>query len=221
MRSIVSMLMTGTLTMVTFGALLFVPAGTFDYWQAWVFLAVIGLAGWVSSIFFLRTNPAVLQRRLPATETRALQKAVARGVFVLWAAMLVISALDHRFRWSTVPAPVSLLGDALIAVGVGAVMLVLVQNGHAAATVRVAADQRLVSTGLYGVVRHPMYTSNAFMLIGTPLALGSLWGLLFAIPCFLVFALRIRDEETLLREELAGYREYTEMVRYRLVPYVW
>ena len=207
--------------MAVFGSLLFVPAGTFNYWQAWVFLAVIVTASWISSIYFLRTNRAALQRRKLATETRMAQKIVAAGIAVLWAAMVVVSVLDQRFGWSAVPAAISLIGDVLVAVGIGLVVLVIVQNSHAAVTVRVEEGQQLVSTGLYGLVRHPMYTSNIFLLVGTPLALGSYWGLLFVVPGLLVFAVRIRDEEKLLSEELAGYREYMQRVRYRLVPGIW
>jgi protein-S-isoprenylcysteine O-methyltransferase Ste14 len=220
-KTILRMLVSGSLGFVASALLLFLPAGTFNYWQAWVFLAVIGISGWILSIYFLRTNPAVLERRMPAVETRMLQKVIAGGVFVLWAAMLVVSALDHRFHWSTVPTAISLVGDVLVAVGISAVMLVLAQNSHAAVTVRVEKGQQLISTGLYGLVRHPMYTSNTFLLVGTPLALGSYWGLLFVIPGLVVFALRIRDEEKLLQEELHGYREYMQKVRYRLVPHIW
>jgi protein-S-isoprenylcysteine O-methyltransferase Ste14 len=100
-------------------------------------------------------------------------------------------------------------------------MLVVIQNSHAAATVRVEEDQQLVSTGLYGLARHPMYTGNLSLIVGIPLALGSYWGLVFVIPGLIVLTLRIHDEEKLLQEELDGYREYTQKVRYRLVPYLW
>ncbi|HET7742541.1 MAG TPA: isoprenylcysteine carboxylmethyltransferase family protein [Mycobacterium sp.] len=221
MKDLLRMLVSGTFGMAVFGSLLFVPAGTFNYWQAWVFLAVIVIASWISSIYFLRTNRAALERRKLATETRMAQKIVAAGIAALWAAMVVVSVLDHRFGWSAVPTAISLIGDVLVAAGIGLVVLVIVQNSHAAVTVRVEEGQQLVSTGLYGRVRHPMYTSNIFLLVGTPLALGSYWGLLFVVPGLLVFAVRIRDEEKLLQEELAGYREYMQRVRYRLVPGIW
>lgn len=221
MKNILSMLLSGSLGMVLMGLLLFAPSGTFDYWQAWAFLAVIVLSSWILSIYFLRTNSDVLARRKLTPEARRLQKVIAGAVFVLWAAMLVVSALDHRYGWSTVPAAVSLFGDALIAIGIGAVGAVLVQNSHAAVTVRVETGQELISTGLYGLVRHPMYTCNIFLLVGTPLALGSYWGLFFVIPALLVFAFRIRDEEKLLQEDLAGYRAYMQQVPKRLVPGVW
>ncbi|HEU4363166.1 MAG TPA: isoprenylcysteine carboxylmethyltransferase family protein, partial [Mycobacterium sp.] len=107
------------------------------------------------------------------------------------------------------------------AVGLGVVVLVVIQNSYAATTVRVESGQKVVSTGLYGLVRHPMYTGNVIAMAGIPLALGSYWGLVFVAPVLIVLALRIRDEERMLREELDGYREYTQTVRYRLVPGIW
>jgi protein-S-isoprenylcysteine O-methyltransferase Ste14 len=149
------------------------------------------------------------------------QKVLIVGGYLSLAGMFVVSVLDHRFGWSPVPTAICLVGDVLAAVGIVVQMLVVIQNSHAAATVRVEAGQTLISTGLYGLVRHPMYTGNVIMMIGIPLALGSYWGLVFVIPGLLVLALRIRDEEKLLQEELDGYREYTRKVRYRLVPCMW
>lgn len=142
----------------------------------------------------------------------------------LWlslAAMFVVSALDHRFGWSPVPTAISLVGDVLVAVGLGVAMLVVLQNSHAAATVQVESGQKLVSTGLYGLVRHPMYAGNVIMMVGIPLALDSYWGLVFVVPGVSGLAFRIRDEEKLLKDDLAGYREYAQEVRYRLVPGIW
>jgi protein-S-isoprenylcysteine O-methyltransferase Ste14 len=215
------MLVWGFLGFVMYGLLLFAVAGTFNYWQAWVLLVVSGITGSIPSIYFLRTNPAALERRMPAAETRTVQKVVMGGAWLSLAAMIVVSVLDHRFGWSEVPTAISLVGDVLVAVGIVVVGLVLIQNSHAAVTVRVEAGQKLVSTGLYGLVRHPMYTCNVIAMVGAPLALGSYWGLVFVIPGLLLFALRIRDEEELLQEELDGYREYMEKVRYRLVPCLW
>ena len=219
------MLRSGLVGLVVFGAMLFLPAGTFDYWQAWVFLLVFfPLSTWIPSIYLMRKNPAALQRRMragPGAETRTVQKVVMAVLYLSLAAMFVVSALDHRFGWSPVPTAICLAGDVLVAVGRGVVMLVVIQNSYAATTVQVEAGQKLVSTGVYGLVRHPMYTSYVIMMVGIPPALGSYWGLVFVIPGLLVIAWRIRDEEKLLQEELDGYREYTKKVRYRLVPSVW
>ncbi|MEB3021056.1 isoprenylcysteine carboxylmethyltransferase family protein [Mycolicibacter sp. MYC098] len=224
MKTIGKGLLSATLGLIAFGLLLFVPAGTLHYWQAWVFIAVFALSTWIPSMYLIRTNPAALERRMrfgPTAETRPLQRIVIAVIFICFPAMFVVSVLDHRLGWSAVPAPVCLLGDALVAIGLTLAMVVVIQNGYAAANVTVEAGQTLVSTGLYGVVRHPMYTGNVILMIGAPLALGSYWGLVFVLPGLIVLMLRIFDEEKLLTHELSGYREYTERVRYRLLPYVW
>jgi protein-S-isoprenylcysteine O-methyltransferase Ste14 len=223
-RTIPRLVVFGLLEPVVFGLLLFLAASTFDYWQAWVFLAVYALSTWIPGAFLQRTNPVALQRRTrggPAAETRTVQKGVMGSLWLSLAAMIVVSALDHRFRWSSVPAAICWVGDVLVAVGLGVAMLVVIQNSYAAATVRVEEGQKLASTGVYGLVRHPMYTGNVIMMAGIPLALGSYWGLVFVLPVGIVLALRIRDEEKLLNEELDGYRDYTLRVRHRLVPYIW
>jgi protein-S-isoprenylcysteine O-methyltransferase Ste14 len=223
-KTIPKMLVFGLAELVVFGFMLFFPAGTFHYWQAWVFLVVVLLSAWAPTIYLLRTNPAALQGRMsggPTAESRMAQKVVIAGLYLSLAAMVVVSVLDHRFGWSPVPTAICLAGDVLVAVGLGVVGLVIIQNSYAASTVRVQAGQQVVATGLYGLVRHPMYTGNVIMMIGIPLALGSYWGLVFVVPGLIVLAWRIRDEEKLLREELTGYGEYTQSVRYRLVPLMW
>jgi protein-S-isoprenylcysteine O-methyltransferase Ste14 len=223
-KTIPKMLVFGLVELVVFGLLLFLPAGTFNYWQAWLLLVVFGLSAWIPSIYLLRTNPVAVQRRIrggPTAETRMVQKVVMGGLWLSLAAMVVVSALDHRFGWSPVPTAICLVGDVLVAVGLGVMVLVVIQNSYAAATVRVEAGQKLVSTGLYGLVRHPMYAGNVIVMVGIPLALGSYWGLVFVLPGLIVLASRIRDEEQLLQDELDGYREYTQKVRYRLVPCMW
>jgi protein-S-isoprenylcysteine O-methyltransferase Ste14 len=146
---------------------------------------------------------------------------VITGAFIALFATVVFSAYDHRMGWSSVPAWVSVLGDVLVATGLGIAMLVVIQNAYAGATVTVETGQTVASSGLYKFARHPMYVGNLIMMIGIPLALGSYWGLLLVIPGQAVIVLRILDEEKLLTQQLAGYREYTQRVRYRLVPYVW
>ena len=223
MKTISKTLVFGVVQLVVLGLLLFWPAGTFDYWQAWV-LVVLAISTWISGVYLLRADPATLEGRTrggPTAETRTVQKVAIGGLWLSLATMLVVSALDHRFGWSAVPTAICLVGDVLVAVGLGLPVLVVSQNSYAATTVRVRAAQKVVSTGLYGLVRHPMYTGNVVMMVGIPLALGSYWGLAFVVPGLLVLAWRLRDEEKLLQEELDGYREYTQQVRYRLVPGMW
>jgi protein-S-isoprenylcysteine O-methyltransferase Ste14 len=223
-KTLVKGVVSAALGLVAFGLLLFLPAGTFHYWQAWVFLAVFAFYTWIPSIYLVRKNPAALERRMhagPLAETRTLQQIVSTVVFICFPAMLVVSALDHRFGWSPVPTTVTVVGDILVAAGLGVAMLVVAQNGYAAANITVESGQTLVSTGLYGLVRHPMYSGSVIMMVGVPLALDSYWGLVFVIPALVALALRIRDEEELLQQQLGGYREYEQRVHYRLVPFVW
>jgi protein-S-isoprenylcysteine O-methyltransferase Ste14 len=206
------------------GLILFLPADTLNYWQAWVFIATLMVATIFPAIYIARTNPAALQRRMhggPRAEARTLQKIIITGALLGLFAMLAFSAFDHRVGWSSVPAWVCLLGDVLVAAGLGIAMLVVIQNGYAAATVTVETGQKVVSGGLYKFVRHPMYVGNVIMMVGVPLALGSYWGLLFVLPGVVVLIFRILDEEKMLTQDLAGYHEYAQRVRYRLMPYVW
>jgi protein-S-isoprenylcysteine O-methyltransferase Ste14 len=222
--ALLKVFVSGLVQLVAIGVLLFVAAGTFAFWQAWAFLAVFALSAWLPSIYLQVTNPVALQRRMrsgPTAEGRPAQKVAMAGLYLALIAMCVVGGLDHRFGWSSVPTAICLVGDVLAALGLGVVVLVAIQNTYASTTVQVEAGQKVVSTGLYGLVRHPMYTGNALMLVGLPLALGSYWALIFMVPGLLVLASRIHDEEKLLAEELDGYLDYTQKVRSRLVPYMW
>lgn len=224
MKTAVKGSLSAVVGMIAFGLMLFLPAGTTHYWQGWAFLAVFALSTWIPTVYLIRTNPAALERRMqagPAAESRPLQRILITLIFIAFPATFIVGGLDHRFGWSHVPATLSIIGDVLVAIGLGVAMLVIIQNSYAAANVRVEEGQTLVSTGLYGLVRHPMYTGNVILMLGVPLALGTYWGFFLLVPGLLVLVLRIRDEEDLLTHELSGYRDYTQQVRYRLLPYVW
>ena len=211
-------------SVVFFGVLLFWPAGTFDFWQAWVFIAVFVASTMGPMVGLAVRYPEAFARRLrsgPLAETRLVQKIINVGIIAAVTAVSVGSALDHRFGWSAVPVPLVLVGDLLVAAGIVLAYRVIAQNNYAAATITVEEGQELVSTGLYGIVRHPMYVGALVMTFGTPLALGSWWGLLTFVPAVLVFVARILDEEKAMRNGLAGYPEYMAKVRHRLVPGVW
>jgi protein-S-isoprenylcysteine O-methyltransferase Ste14 len=224
MKTVIQAVGYGAIVVVVLGLLLFWPAGTFDYWQAWVFLVVYAVAAVAPTIYWGVTNPTVLRRRMhggPVAETRITQKLASTGLFVTFAVLIVVSALDHRFGWSTAPTAVSVAGDVLVAAGLGIGILTVAQNSYAAANITVEAEQHVISTGLYGFVRHPMYLAAVIMMVGIPLALGSYWGLVGLVLGLLVLEMRIDDEENMLEHELAGYGEYTQKVRSRLVPFVW
>ncbi|MBV8861388.1 MAG: isoprenylcysteine carboxylmethyltransferase family protein [Mycobacterium sp.] len=224
MKTVINGFASAALGLIVFGLLLFLPARTLNYWQAWVFLGVFALSTWIPSVYLLRTNPAALERRMragPLAEARTLQRVVITVLFICFPAMFVLSAFDHRNGWFAVPTALIVVGDILVAVGLGVAMLVIIQNSYASANINVEVEQTVVTTGLYGLVRHPMYAGNVIMMLGVPLALGSYWGLVFVIPGVVVLALRIRDEEVLLEQQLPGYGDYEQQVHYRLVPHVW
>ena len=224
MKITLQMLAYTVFSIVFFGLLLFWPAGTFDYWQAWVFIAMFVVGTMVPTIYLAVAYPDAFRRRTrsgPFAETRMVQKLINVGIMLAVVAAVVVSALDHRFGWSTVPTAVVVVGNVLVLAGLGLAELVVIQNNYAAATITVEAEQPVVSTGLYGLVRHPMYVGALIMMVGMPLALASYWALLTIIPGVLVFAARISDEEKALRQDLDGYDEYTQKVHYRLVPGVW
>ncbi len=209
---------------VAMGLLVFVPAGTVRYWQGWVYLAVFFGASLITTLDLLRRDPALLERRMsggPTAEQRGTQKVVMLGASAAFIALLVVPALDHRFGWSTIPLGVVVIGDVLVAVGFLFIFRVYRENTFTSATIEIAQNQTVVSTGPYAIVRHPMYASAMLYLIGTPLALGSYWGLL-AVAAMVPFLIwRLFDEERMLVANLAGYAEYRRKVSYRLIPYIW
>jgi len=205
-------------------ALLFSCAGTLRYWHAWVFLAVFIGASTAITLDLMRRDPALLERRMrggPTAEKEASQRVIMLFTSAGFSALLVVPALDFRYHWSQVPLLAVVIGNVLVAVGFYFIALVYRENTFTSATVQVVADQKVVTTGPYAIVRHPMYASALLYLIGIPMALGSWWGFipLAAMLPFLIW--RLLDEERLLTRELAGYREYRSRVRYRLVPFVW
>ena len=209
---------------VAMALLIFVPAGTARYWQAWVYLTVFMTASALTTIYLMREDPALLERRMRAGPTA--EKEPAQRVIMLFAslgfiALVVVPALDRRFGWSRVPGAVALAGDLLVLVGFYLVFLVYRENTFTSATIEVVEGQTVVSTGPYAIVRHPMYASASLYLLGTPLALGSYWGLVPIVLTLPFLIWRLLDEERFLAENLAGYTEYQRRVRYRLVPLLW
>jgi protein-S-isoprenylcysteine O-methyltransferase Ste14 len=224
MKLIILTIRTFLIGAIVLGILLFLPAWTLNYWQAWVFIVVFGIATNAIGVYLSLKDPELLERRKkvgPAAETRMAQKIIISIGFLSLIGVIVFSAFDYRFGWSPVPAYVALLGDLLVALGLFVNLLVFRENSYGGSLIETVNDQKVISTGLYARVRHPMYVGVLIMVIGIPLALGSWWGLAVLALTLPVLIWRILDEEELLKKDLPGYREYAQKVRYRLVPYLW
>jgi protein-S-isoprenylcysteine O-methyltransferase Ste14 len=202
-------------------AMLFVPAGTFAYWQAWAFLCVMAVLSIPTVAYFFLRAPEFLERRMRFRETREKQRAIIGVAWVVFAIGFVLPGLDHRYGWSAVPVWVTVAADAVMAIGYATVFLVFKENPFASRTIAVDPGQKIVTTGPYAVVRHPMYSGSLLVYLSIAPALGSYWAtipFLLAIPILVV---RILDEEALLIDGLKGYREYVRKVPYRLIPGIW
>ena len=213
-----------TQLIVFLGVALFVPAWTLDFWQAWVYIFVFAGAAALITVYLWNHDRKLLESRVkagPGAEKEKNQKLIQVFASLAFIATLVLPSLDRHFLWSRVPLAFIVWGDALVALGFLAVFIVYKENTFTSATIEVAAGQRVISTGPYAIVRHPMYAGALLMLFATPIALGSWWGLTMFIPMALVIVLRLRDEEIFLQKRLPGYREYCGKVRFHLVPYIW
>jgi protein-S-isoprenylcysteine O-methyltransferase Ste14 len=209
---------------VAMAALLFVPAGTSDYWQAWTFLAVYFACSLALSLYLMIADPALMQRRMrggPTAEKEPVQKIIMIITSLGFVGLLVVPALDHRSAWSQMSPIVALAGDVLVGIGWLAIFFVFRENSFTSATIELAPDQKVISTGPYALVRHPMYAGALVMLLGIPIALGSWWGILVLAAILPALIWRLFEEEKFLASNLAGYVEYQNKVRYRLIPAIW
>jgi protein-S-isoprenylcysteine O-methyltransferase Ste14 len=207
--------------LLVMAVLLFLPAWTLSWWQAWLFLIVFGAAVTVITLHFLKADPALIERRLkagPGAEKEQSQRIIQLLASLAFVAMIVFPAIDHRLGWSHLAVGVVLAGDALVALGLLAIFLVFRENSYTSGVIEVGGGQTVVSTGLYRIVRHPMYAGALVMLVGMPLALGSAWGLLLWFPMAALMVIRLLDEERYLAANLAGYRDYQAKTRRRLIP---
>ncbi len=206
------------------GLLLFGCAGTVAYWQAWVYLGIFFGAALLITLYLAKREPALLERRVrggPTAEKEPSQKITQSITSLGFIALLAVPALDRRFGWSHLPIWVVIVGDALVAMCFYAIFVVYKENAFTSATIEIAQDQKVVSTGPYAVVRHPMYAGASLLFIGSPLALGSYWGILAFVAVLPALIWRLLDEEQLLARDLPGYTEYCKNVRWRLIPGVF
>ncbi|HJU10584.1 MAG TPA: isoprenylcysteine carboxylmethyltransferase family protein [Candidatus Binataceae bacterium] len=209
---------------VLMALVLFIPAGSIRFWQGWVYWALFSISVTAITLYFLRYDPHLIAGRLnagPWAEQQTNQKIIQAIAAVLFSAVLIFPAFDYRFHWSQVPAAIVIFGDIVSLLALAMIFLVFRENSYAAGTIRVEAEQHVISTGPYRLVRHPMYSAAVILFLATPLALGSAWGLIIAIPLIAALIVRLTDEERYLSVHLPGYDGYRQRVNYRLLPFIW
>ena len=206
---------------IMLGILLFFPAGSFTFWNAWLFISLLFLPMIALGIILWLKAPDLLEKRLNTKERETEQKEVIAGLLIMFILGFVLAGLDFRFKWSMVPDWVVIIASIVFLAGYLLYAEVMRENAYLSRTVEVQENQTVIDTGLYGLVRHPMYFATLLMFLSIPFILGSL----FAVPIFLIYPFliikRIMNEEAILAEELAGYKEYQKKVNYRLLPYIW
>jgi protein-S-isoprenylcysteine O-methyltransferase Ste14 len=195
--------------------------GSLVWWEAWVYSAVLLVPMTVFLIHMTRHDPQFLARRLEVREKQRTQRRIQAWGSLAFLAALVVPGIDHRFGWSNPPRVVVVAAMAIVLVSYLTVLRVFLENRWAGRTVETYAEQHVISTGPYAIVRHPMYAGSTALYLATPVALGSWWALLPVLTLVPIFVLRIRNEEEVLLRELSGYEEYRRKVRYRLVPFIW
>jgi protein-S-isoprenylcysteine O-methyltransferase Ste14 len=206
---------------IVMGLLFFASAGTFRFWQAWVFMAILFIPMFFVLVYLWRNDRALLERRMRAREKEPSQKLSSKISIVFYTLAFLIPGLDYRFAWSSVPVVFVVIADVIVFLGYMLFFLVLRENSYASRVVEIEKEQRVISTGPYAIVRHPMYVAALMIFLLSPMALGSLWALTAMMPVTFLIVIRIKDEERLLTANLLGYEEYTRRVKYRLLPLLW
>ena len=209
------------LGVVLVGVLVFLPAGSFDFFGGWLFMGVLFLPMFIAGIVMMIKAPELLKSRLNAKEKRSEQSLVVKLSGLMFIAGFVLAGLDYRFSWLVIPKYVQYSALAVFLVGYLLYAEVLRENKYLSRTIEVKEGQKVVETGLYGVVRHPMYTATLLMFLAMPLILGSAIAVLVFLAYPILIIARLKNEEELLEEELSGYKEYKLKVKYRLIPYIW
>ena len=209
------------LGLLLIGLLLFLPAGTLDFWQAWLFIGVLFVPMFFAGIVLMVRQPELLRKRLDAKEQQQEQKWVVALSSLMFIAVFVVAGLNRRFGWFLLPDWAVYIAAAVFLAAYVMYAEVMRENVWLSRTVEVQENQQVVSTGLYGVVRHPMYAATLLLFLSMPLVLASLWSFVIMLIYIPIIALRIRNEEQVLERELKGYIEYKQRVRYKVIPFIW
>lgn len=221
MKLLISALVKFILGIVLVGAMLFLPAWTLDYPGAWLFLGLLFIPMLIMGTVMLFKAPDLLRKRLDGKEKQATQRGVVALSGLMFPVGFVVCALDFRFGWSQVPVWCVIVAAVLFELGYAMYAEVMRENAYLSRTIEIQEDQRVIDTGLYGVVRHPMYLATLLMFLPLPLILGSLWGLIPFALYPVIIVIRILDEEKVLTVGLSGYAEYKNKVKSRLIPFIW
>ena len=201
--------------------LLFIPAGTLDYPNGWLFMALLLIPMFFAGIIMLFKSPDLLRRRLNAKEEEDEQKTVILVSGIIFLLAFILAGLNFRFGWFKLPTIVIIIASIIFLLAYIMYAEVLRENEYLSRTVEVSENQKVVDSGLYGIVRHPMYTSTIFLFLSMPLVLDSIFSFVVMLVYPIIIIFRIRNEEKVLENELIGYKEYKEKVKYKLVPYLW
>lgn len=203
------------------GLLLFLPAGTFAYWQAWLLIIILFIPMFIAGLIMMKRSPDLLRKRLSAREEQTEQKTVILLSGLMFLAAFVAAGLNFRFGWIVLPGAVSFAAAAVFLAAYLLYAEVMRENAYLSRTVEVQENQKVIDTGLYGIVRHPMYMSTLLLFLSMPLVLGSVISFVIMLAYIPIIAMRIRNEEQVLEEGLEGYKEYKQRVRYKVIPLIW
>jgi protein-S-isoprenylcysteine O-methyltransferase Ste14 len=206
---------------ILIGLLIFLPAGTFSFFNGWLFMIILFVPMFLAGIVMMFKNPALLKSRLNAKEKQREQNVVIKLSGIMFLMGFIVAGLDFRFNWFTVPKGVVIGGTIVFLIAYLLYAEVLKENTYLSRTIEVQKNQKVIDTGLYGIVRHPMYSATLLLFLSMPLVLGSIYSFLIFLAYPLIIAKRIKEEEKFLEEELEGYREYKQKVKYRLIPFIW
>jgi len=201
--------------------LLFIPAGTWNYPQGWLLISILFVPMFMAGLVMMKKDPELLKKRLNVREGEAKQRQVIWLSGIMFLAAFILAGLSYRYEWLMLPAPVSVIGTIVFLAAYALYAEVLRENSYLSRTVEVQENQKVIDTGLYGIVRHPMYMVTVFLFLAMPLVLGSVISFVIMLAYIPIIIKRIRNEELVLAEGLPGYREYMEKVKYRLIPFVW